>query len=141
MTPTETERDALLKAFSRALATRDLAALYQAVTADFLWSYHDGVSATASLTGAGPIAAHLARQTALFSAQRFHDRVYRHLPDATFMTMRVSETVRDTGEQREQRGIEQYTFRDGKIATNVDARLAGLSDGPKFQMNPENGRP
>ena len=35
----------------------------------------------------------------------------------TFMTFRVSETVRATGEQREQRGVESYTFRDGKLAT------------------------
>ena len=33
------------------------------------------------------------------------------------MTFRVSETLRATGEQREQRGIESYTFRDGKLAT------------------------
>jgi hypothetical protein len=33
------------------------------------------------------------------------------------MTFRVSETVRATGEEREQRGIERYTFEDGKIAT------------------------
>jgi hypothetical protein len=33
------------------------------------------------------------------------------------MTFRVSETLKDTGEQREQRGIERYTFRDGMLAT------------------------
>jgi hypothetical protein len=33
------------------------------------------------------------------------------------MTFRVSETVRMTGEHREQRGIERYTFEGGKIAT------------------------
>jgi hypothetical protein len=52
----------------------------------------------------------------LFSAQRFHDVVYHHLPDTTFMTFRVSETARATGAERQQRGIERYTFRDGKIA-------------------------
>ena len=34
-----------------------------------------------------------------------------------FMIFRVSETLRVTGEQREQRGIEAYTFKDGKIAS------------------------
>jgi hypothetical protein len=33
------------------------------------------------------------------------------------MTFRVSETVRATGEQREQRGIERYSFVDGRLAT------------------------
>ena len=33
------------------------------------------------------------------------------------MTFRVSETLRASGEQREQRGIESYSFRDGKLAT------------------------
>ena len=33
------------------------------------------------------------------------------------MSFRVSETVRATGAQREQRGIERYTFRDGRVAT------------------------
>jgi hypothetical protein len=62
----------------------------------------------------------LADQQERFTAQRFHERTYYHVEDATFMTMRVSETVRATGEQREQReqrGIERYTFEDVKIAT------------------------
>ena len=33
------------------------------------------------------------------------------------MTFRVSETVRSTGEHREQRGVERYTFENGKIAS------------------------
>jgi hypothetical protein len=51
------------------------------------------------------IRAHLAEQRALFSAQRFHDVPYHHAGDMTFMTFRISETVRATGEQREQRGF------------------------------------
>ena len=46
--------------------------------------------------------------------QRFYDVAYRHAGDMTF---RVSETVLATGEVREQRGIESYTFRDGRLAT------------------------
>ena len=41
---------------------------------------------------------------------------YHHLPNVSFMTFRVNETVRSTGEHREQRGID-YTFEGGKIAT------------------------
>jgi hypothetical protein len=35
----------------------------------------------------------------------------------TFMTLRVSETLGATGEVREQRGTESYTFGDGELAT------------------------
>jgi len=52
----------------------------------------------------------------LYSASRFHDVVYHHLPKSPH-TFRVSETLRATGEQREQRGIERYTFADGMLAT------------------------
>lgn len=117
MIPAYPERELLFRAFARALLAADLDALYQTVTPDFLWSYHDGVSVTKSLTGASAIAAHLAEQKTLFSAQRFHDVAYHHLPETTFMSFRVSETARATGAEREQRGIERYTFGHGKIAT------------------------
>ena len=94
-----------------------MVALYSVVTPDFLWTFHDGLSVTKSLADPAAIAGHLAEQKALFSAQRFHDVAYHHAGDMTFMTFRVSETVRATGEQREQRGVESYTFRDGKLAT------------------------
>ena len=32
-------------------------------------------------------------------------------------------------------------IRDGKIATNVDARLAGMREGPKFQVAPNDSNP
>lgn len=72
---------------------------------------------TKSLAGPAAIREHLTEQKPLFAAQRFHDVAYHHAGDITFMTFRVSETVRATGEQREQRGIESYTFRNGKLAT------------------------
>ena len=117
MTPSIPEREALFKTFSRALFTRDVQSLYRAVTPDFVWSYHDGVSVTKRLCSPGQIADHLAEQSRLYSAQRFHGIVYHHLPELTFMTMRVSETVMATGEKREQTGIECYSFEGGKIAT------------------------
>ena len=92
-------------------------ALYEVVTSDFLWSFHDGLVLTKSLAGPVAISEHLAEQKALFSAQRFHDVAYHHTGDISFMTFRVSETLRASGEQREQRGIESYSFRDGKLAT------------------------
>lgn len=99
---------------SRELRSR---AISRRVTPDFLWTFHDGLTVTKSLAAPAAIAAHLAEQQALLSAQRFHGVAYHHAPEKIFMTFRVSETVRATGEQREQRGIESYTFRDGKLAT------------------------
>src|SRR2546421_8994199 len=72
---------------------------------------------SACLTGRGAISAHIAERKAFYSASRFDEVVYHRLPEASFMTFRVSETVRATGEQREQRGIERYRFADGKLAT------------------------
>ncbi|MBR1126580.1 nuclear transport factor 2 family protein [Bradyrhizobium lablabi] len=116
MAPSPGERDQLFKGFARALFKGDIEALYEVVTPDFLWSFHDGLAVTKSLAGPEAIRKHLDEQRALFSAQRFHDVVYHHTDDISFMTFRVSETVRATGEQREQRGIEHYSFRDGKLA-------------------------
>jgi ketosteroid isomerase-like protein len=117
MIPSPTERGELFKRFARALFKGDMDALYHVVTPDFLWSFHDGHAVTKSLRGPAAVAAHLDEQKALFSAQRFHDVVYHHAGDITFMTFRVRETVRATGEQREQRGIERYSFADGRLAT------------------------
>ena len=117
MTPTPEVRDQLFKDFARALFRGDLQALYRAVSPDFVWSYFDGVAASRQLASREAIAEHLAEQKAIFSAQRYTDVVYHHLPELTFMTFAVSETVRATGEQREQRGIERYTFAAGKLAT------------------------
>jgi ketosteroid isomerase-like protein len=116
MDPTIDERERLFKAFPKALFAQDMDALYRTVTPDFVWNYHDGVGGTKCLNDPESILNHLKEQKALFSQQRFHDVAYSHLPEESFMTFHVSETVRATGEQREQVGIERYTFRDGKIA-------------------------
>ena len=116
MAPSPTERDTLFKAFARALFTCDTDALYKVVSPDFLWRYHDGVAVTRELQGPEAIAAHLAERKAFYSAHHFHEVVYHHLPEVSFMTFRVSETVQATGEAREQCGVEFYTFKAGKIA-------------------------
>jgi ketosteroid isomerase-like protein len=116
MIPSFEQRDDLLKGFAKALFRRDLDALYTVVTPDFRWSFHDGLSVTKSLAGRAQILAHLDAQKELFSTQRFEDVVYHHCPDLSFMTCRIDETLRATGEKREQRGIELYRFKDGKLA-------------------------
>ena len=115
--PSPSERDELFRSFARALFKGNIDALYSVVTPDFLWTFHDGLAVTKSLADPASIAAHLAEQKTRFSAQRFNDVTYHHADDMTFMTFRVSETVRASSEQREQRGVESYTFRDGKLAT------------------------
>ena len=117
MIPSPAERDELLKGFARALFKNDMDALYRIVTPDFLWSFHDGLGTTKSLAGPTAIREHLIAQKTLFSEQRFHEVAYHHAGEMTFMTFRVSETVRTSGEQREQRGIERYTFEGGMLAT------------------------
>ena len=116
MSPSFAQRDELLKGFAKALFRRDLDALYGVVTPDFLWSFHDGLSVTKSLVGREQILDHLEAQKELFSVQRFEDVVYHHCPDLSFMTCRIDETLRLTGEKRAQRGIELYRFRDGRLA-------------------------
>ncbi len=116
MIPSFAQRDELLKGFAKALFRRDLDALYAVVTPDFLWTFHDGLSVTKSLIGREQILDHLDAQKELFSAQRFEDVVYHHCPDVSFMTCRIDETLRASGEKRVQRGIELYRFRDGKLA-------------------------
>ena len=69
MTPTATERDAIFQAFARALFKNDMDALYEVVTPDFVWRYHDGVSTERVLTGRDAISAHIAERKAFFSAE------------------------------------------------------------------------
>ena len=116
MSPTIEERESVFKAFGRALFARDVEALYRTVAPDFVWNYHDGVATTKCMKDRAAVLNHLEDQKELFSKHRFHDVAYHHLPDLTFMTFRVSETVRATGEMREQRGVERYSFRNGLIA-------------------------
>ena len=117
MKPTPAERDALFKGFARALFKHDMDALYKVVSPGFVWRYHDGISSEVVLTGRDAILKHLDENKSFYSTIHFHDVVYHHLSDVSFMTFRVSETVRSTGEQRKQRGIERYTFEEGRIAT------------------------
>jgi ketosteroid isomerase-like protein len=117
MSPMPAERDALFSGFARALFKGDLDALYRVVAPDFVWRYHDGLAEERVLANREAIRAHIDERKQLFAESRFHDVAYHHLPEVSFMTFRVSEVVRSTGERREQRGIERYTFSAGKIAT------------------------
>src|SRR4051812_22148232 len=110
MIPTPQQRDQLFKDFARALFRGDLQALYDTVSPDFVWSFFDGISRSRELASREAVAEHLAEQKAIFSAQRYADVVYHHLPELTFMTFSASETLQATGLERRQRGVERYTF-------------------------------
>ena len=110
------EREALFKAFGRAFFKKDVEALYQVVTSDFQWRGQDETGAPRLLAGPEAIRAHFERQREIYSAQRFSDVVYRHLPDISFMTFRLTETRRADGAANDHEGVEIYTFKDGRIA-------------------------
>src|ERR1700712_1879265 len=129
MAPSPTERDELFKGFARALFKGDIDALYSVVTPDFLWTFHDGLAVTRSLADPASIARHLAEQKVLFSAQHFHDVAYHHADDMTFMTFRVSETMRASGEKREQRGVESYTFGAASLRPRTSIANRSRPDG------------
>ena len=110
------ERETLFKGFGRAFFKRDIEALYQVVTPDFQWRSFDGQGGIRIIEGPEAIRGHFERQQGLVSEQRFHDVVYYHLPDVSFMTFRLTEVRRADGAVSEHSGIERYTFRDGRIA-------------------------
>lgn len=110
-------RDTLFKAFGRAFFRRDVEALYEVVTPDFVWHSHDGDGNVMRLSGRDAVAAQLQAAGGRLTGVRFHDVVYHHAADATFMTFRLTGTDQATGASVEHVGIERYTFRDGRIAT------------------------
>lgn len=110
------ERDELFKAFGRAFFKKDVEALYRVVSPDFQWRGQDDTGATRLLDSPDAIRAHFERQRELFSEQRFSDVVYRHLPEVSFMTFKLTETRRAGGASSDHQGIEIYTFKDGRIA-------------------------
>lgn len=110
------EREELFKAFGRAFFKKDVEALYRVVTPGFQWRGQDETGAPRLLASPEAIRAHFDRQRETFSEQRFSDVVYEHLPDASFMTFRLTETRRADGIVSNVAGVEVYKFEDGRIA-------------------------
>lgn len=113
--PAPAERDAVFKTFGRAFLKQDLDLMYQAVTVDFEWRIHDGDDVRRLNTRAA-IERHFADRAGKTENVRFHDVVYHHAPDASFMTFRITGTDKATGRAFAREGVERYTFRDGKLA-------------------------
>ena len=122
--PTAAERDALFKAFARAFFKRDVDALYETVTPDFVWNTLDEKGAVSTVSGRESVAAQLARRPASLDNLRFEDVRYHHAPEASFMTFRLSATDRRSGEPHVEVGVERYVFRDGRIAVKDVYRKA-----------------
>ena len=110
------DRDILFKAFGRAFFKRDVDALYETVTDDFVWLTLDREGNAKAVSGREAVAEQLRQRSPNLENIRFEDVVYHHAPDATFMTFRLTATNKDTGTPYEDIGVERYTFRDGRIA-------------------------
>ena len=115
MTPSESDRDTLFKAFGRAFFKQDLDAMYQVVTPDFTWTVEAG-GELHRLDSREKVAAYFDARRGTTENVRFEDVVFHHAPDATFMTYRVTGTDKASGERFERIGVERYTFRDGMLA-------------------------
>jgi ketosteroid isomerase-like protein len=116
MFPNAADRDALFKTFGRAFFKRNLDLMYEVVTPDFVWASHAPDGSVTALRTRAAIEAHFADQAKKVEGTRFHDVVYHHAPDVTFMTFRVTHIETATGRTHDEVGVERYTFRDGRIA-------------------------
>ena len=126
MTPSSAQRDSIFKAFGRAFFKQDLDLMYEVVTADFTWTVDDGDQVHV-LDSRNKIAEFFAQRRGKFENIRFDDVVFHHAADATFMTYRMTGTAVATGDAFAKVGIEQYSFRDGKLTVkDVYSRPAAV---------------
>ena len=115
-TPSPSDRDTLLTAFSKALFARDVEAVYRTVTTDFIWRLPIGpaVPTAREIASREQLAAYFDERERMYDGMRFRDVVYHHAPEATFMTFRVVATRKDGGTV-DALGMERYLFRYGLI--------------------------
>lgn len=118
MTPSAAERDQIFKSFGRAWFKQDLDLMFQVVTPDFVWNSPPGPNDAGPVRAQGrdQVAAQFARRNGLYEGVRFHDVAYHHAEDMSFMTFRMTGTLKATGQAFDTVGVERYTFRDGKLA-------------------------
>lgn len=126
MTPTAAERDQVFKTFGRAWFKRDVGLLYEAVTPDFVWMSVDGQGKVRRIGSREAVAGEFAGMGGGTIERRFADVAYHHAPEASFMTFRLIETDKATGQVSETVGVERYTFKDGRIATKDVYRKAAI---------------
>ena len=119
------DRDQLFKAFGRAFFKRDVDALYDTVTEDFIWYSLDQSGNVKAVSGRADVGQQLNTRSPKLENVRFEDVVYHHAPDATFMTFRLTATNTETGQPHAEVGVERYTFSDGRIAIKDVYRKTG----------------
>src|SRR5256885_16892776 len=132
MAPSPAERDELFKGFARALFKGDMDNVVRGRHAGFPLEFSRRCRADKIPHRPRRHPKTPRRAEALFLVQRFHDVAYHHSGDFSFMTFTVTETLRASGEQGEQRGIESYSFRDGKLATRTS--IASPSQVDRYEV-------
>lgn len=110
------KRDQLFKAFARAFFQRDIDALHETVTEDFVWRTLDETGSAKSVSGRSAVQQQLQNNSLTLENVRYEDVVYHHAPDETFMTFRLIATKKETGEPVNEVGVERYSFKDGLIS-------------------------
>lgn len=88
----------LFKTFGRAFFRKDIELLYEVVTEDFVWDAHEAGGLVKKVTGRQAVAAHMAGQSTRLENIRFHDVVYHHTDEVSFMTFRLTANNVDRGE-------------------------------------------
>jgi ketosteroid isomerase-like protein len=111
-------RDALMRLFNKAMFARDMQALYQAVTEDFVWRVAIGPAAPVARELGGPdaIAAYLDERTRTYENLRFNDVVTYHAPTCSFVSFRLTGHRRADASAVDVLGLERFAFRDDRIA-------------------------
>lgn len=108
---------AVLKKFGKAFNAGDIAAILDCVTDDFEWVFAEGPQAPVGrvVRGREAVAAALAERAREFTAMRFAETELLYSDDCVIGTFRCQAT-RANGVKTDARGVDIYTFRDGRIA-------------------------
>lgn len=112
------EAMALLRRFGKAFNAGDVDGIVACVTADFEWRLAEGPDAPDGriARGAEGVRAALAERDGVIEAIRFSETELFFADGAVIGRFRATGTYR-SGEPLDVRGIDIYTFRDGRIST------------------------
>lgn len=107
----------VLKKFGKAFNAGDITAILDCVTDDFEWVFSEGPEAPFGrvVRGREAVAAALAERASEFSAMRFSETEVLYADDRVIGVFRCTAT-KAGGEKIDARGVDIYTFRDGRIA-------------------------
>lgn len=111
-------REQALSRFRSAFSAGDVAAIYRAVTPDFVWRLPIGPKTRVAREIDSPqaLAEYLSERTRIYSELRYSDSATHHADDATFVTFRVSGKRRVDDASFDVLAMERYLFRDGLVS-------------------------